>query len=57
MRALITGGAGFIGLHLAKLLLKENYKVDLLDNFSIGILDSELNQILQNSPTSARVFL
>ena len=49
MRALITGGAGFIGLHLAKLLLKENYKVDLLDNFSIGILDSELNQILQNS--------
>jgi len=49
VRALITGGAGFIGLHLAKLLLKENYKVDLLDNFSIGILDSELNQILQNS--------
>ena len=32
-KVLITGGAGFIGYHLAKKLTKENYKVEILDNF------------------------
>ncbi|QHN04322.1 SDR family NAD(P)-dependent oxidoreductase [Granulicella sp. WH15] len=31
---LITGGAGFIGTHLAKTLLKQGHTVTLLDNFS-----------------------
>lgn len=31
---LITGGAGFIGQHLAKRLLVEGYNVRILDNFS-----------------------
>lgn len=31
-RVLITGGAGFIGLHLANTLLKKGYKVRILDN-------------------------
>ena len=33
-KVLITGMAGFIGHHLAKLLLKENYKVVGLDNIN-----------------------
>lgn len=34
MKILITGGAGFIGSRLALRLLKENYQVTILDNFS-----------------------
>ena len=33
---LITGGAGFIGIHLCKLLIKKKYNVSVIDNFSIG---------------------
>lgn len=32
MRALITGGAGLIGSHLADLLFKEGYSIRILDN-------------------------
>lgn len=42
MRVLITGGAGFIGLHLARRLLAEGAKVDLLDDFSRGRRDGDL---------------
>ena len=38
MRALITGGAGFIGSHLAERLLKDGNKVDVIDNLSTGSL-------------------
>ena len=33
-KILITGVSGFIGFHLAKFLLKKNYKVIGIDNFS-----------------------
>jgi UDP-glucose 4-epimerase len=36
MKALITGGAGFIGSHLADLLLKQGHSVIALDNLSTG---------------------
>ena len=36
MRVLITGGAGFIGSHLADHYVKSGHQVTLLDNFSTG---------------------
>lgn len=40
MRYLITGGAGFIGSHLAERLLEKNEKVVLLDNLSTGSIEN-----------------
>src|SRR5688572_2549937 len=36
MRALITGGAGFIGSHLAELLLGQEHEVTIVDNLVTG---------------------
>ncbi|MGQ0764108.1 MAG: NAD-dependent epimerase/dehydratase family protein [Gemmatimonadota bacterium] len=35
-RALVTGGAGFIGSHVAEALLEHGYTVEVLDNLSSG---------------------
>ena len=40
MRALITGGAGFIGSHLAEALLGRGDEVLILDNLSTGSIDN-----------------
>ncbi|SVA23081.1 uncharacterized protein METZ01_LOCUS75935, partial [marine metagenome] len=40
MRALITGGAGFIGSHLADRLLGRGDQVLLLDDLSTGRLSN-----------------
>ncbi len=37
-KALITGGAGFIGSHLAELLLADGWEVWALDDLSTGSL-------------------
>jgi nucleoside-diphosphate-sugar epimerase len=36
MRALVTGGAGFIGSHIAERLARSGHSVAVLDNFSSG---------------------
>ncbi len=40
MKILITGGAGFIGSHLAEDLLAEGHDVTILDNLSTGKLEN-----------------
>ena len=36
MKFLVTGGAGFIGNNIVRLLLKNGHKVDILDNLHVG---------------------
>lgn len=45
MKALITGGAGFIGYHLTKELIAQGYEVVLSDNFFRGVEDSFLKEL------------
>ena len=33
---LVTGGAGYIGSHIIELLIKQKYKVFVIDNLSTG---------------------
>src|SRR5215211_2224 len=40
MRALITGGAGFIGSHLADALLAAGHQVTVLDDLSTGSMEN-----------------
>jgi UDP-glucose 4-epimerase len=40
VRALITGGAGFIGSHLSEALLEKGHEVLVLDNLSTGSIDN-----------------
>ena len=42
---LITGGVGFIGSNLAEELLKLNFNVTSIDNYSFGSKKNELNNI------------
>jgi UDP-glucose 4-epimerase len=41
MKALVTGGAGFVGTNLIKRLLKDGYKVVSLDNYHTGKKENE----------------
>lgn len=43
MHALITGGAGFIGSHLARLLLAQGHRVSVIDNLSTGAIENILD--------------
>ena len=41
MRALVTGGAGFVGTNLIKRLLKDGHEVVSIDNYSTGFKENE----------------
>lgn len=51
MDILITGGAGFIGSHLAKSMISKGHKVTIIDNFSNGDLRNIWNLISQKKLT------
>jgi UDP-glucose 4-epimerase len=40
MKYLVTGGAGFIGSHLAEYLLELDHEVEIYDNFSTGSMEN-----------------
>ena len=48
MRILITGGAGFIGSHLAEACLREGHEVYIIDDLSTGSIENV--RFLQNDP-------
>lgn len=43
MKALLLGGAGFIGLHLARRLVTDGHEVTIVDDFSRGREDADLD--------------
>lgn len=47
-KALITGGAGFVGSHLATVLLERGWGVEIVDDLSTGSLDNVAH--LQENP-------
>jgi UDP-glucuronate decarboxylase len=49
MRALLLGGAGFIGLHLARRLVRDGHAVTIVDDFSRGRDDLELAELAEHA--------
>lgn len=47
-RALVTGGAGFIGGHLTRRLLDDGWSVLMVDNMSRGVADETLASLQQH---------
>jgi len=45
MKALVTGGAGFIGSHVSEELSKRGYEVSVLDDLSGGFRDNVVNGV------------
>ena len=47
-KVLVTGGSGFIGGHLARRLVERGDEVHLVDNFSRGRRDRDLEELLES---------
>lgn len=56
MRVLITGGAGFIGSHLAEAYLERGDEVYIIDDLSTGSLDN-INHLKENTAYQKRLFV
>lgn len=56
MRMLITGGAGFVGSHLAEVLLAEGHEVYVIDDLSTGSRDN-LIHLERNESFRRRLFV
>ena len=57
MKVLVTGGCGYIGSHTVCELLKNNYEVVIIDNFSNSkkeVLD-KIKEIISSSPISDEI--
>jgi UDP-glucose 4-epimerase len=59
-RALVTGGAGFIGSHMCDLLVSRGYAVDIIDDLSSGLRENvpgpaRLHVFDVRSPEAARL--
>ena len=47
MKAVVTGGAGFIGSHLVEELVQRNYEVTVIDNLVSGKVKN-LNSVIES---------
>ena len=56
MKVLITGGAGFIGSHLAEACLKKGHDVYLIDDLSTGTLDN-IKHLQEDARLKDRLFV
>jgi UDP-glucose 4-epimerase len=59
-RALVTGGAGFIGSHVADFFIEEGYEVEIIDDLSTGNRanppeDAPLHEVSVTSPETSRI--
>jgi UDP-glucose 4-epimerase len=56
MRILITGGAGFIGSHLAETCLEKGHEVYIIDDLSTGSIDN-IDHLQKNDQYARRLFV
>ncbi|WP_433042160.1 NAD-dependent epimerase/dehydratase family protein [Dactylosporangium sp. CS-033363] len=54
MRALLLGGAGFIGLHLARRLVTDGHEVTIVDDFSRGRDDADFAELARDPRVGVR---
>ena len=46
MRFMVTGGAGFVGSHLVKLLVKKGHEITVIDNLHTGKMEN-LKEVIE----------